>query len=246
MIARQAELVAQWLLVGFIHGVMNTDNMSIAGETIDYGPCAFMDAYRSRRRSSAPSTIAGRYAYGNQPRIAHWNLARFAETLLPLLGDDEDAAMSAAQEALDSFRRAFRGRLSLRVCGASLACADGARRATSALAQDLLQRMAQNEADFTLTFRRLARCAPPGRMAMPLCAALFADPAAFDGWAARGASGWRAKTARHRCGAPRRHAGGQPRLHPAQPPGGGGHRGCPELLRFHAAGRAAERSRRAL
>ena len=111
VIARQADLVAHWLLVGFIHGVMNTDNMSIAGETIDYGPCAFMDAYD-------PATVFssidqhGRYAYGNQPRIAHWNLARLAETLLPLLSDDEDQAVAEAQEALGAFAASVRGGLS--------------------------------------------------------------------------------------------------------------------------------------
>ncbi|HEY0572441.1 MAG TPA: YdiU family protein, partial [Enterovirga sp.] len=99
VIARQADLVARWLLVGFIHGVMNTDNMSVAGETIDYGPCAFMDAYH-------PSTVFssidqhGRYAYANQPRIAVWNLARFAETLLPLLSEDQDKAVADAEESL--------------------------------------------------------------------------------------------------------------------------------------------------
>ena len=106
VIARHAGLVAQWLLVGFIHGVMNTDNTSIAGETIDYGPCAFLDAYD-------PTTVfssidrAGRYAYGNQPRIAHWNLARFAETLLPLLAPETEAAVEVAQEALATFGSGF-------------------------------------------------------------------------------------------------------------------------------------------
>ena len=91
MIKRQASLIAKWQLVGFIHGVMNTDNMTISGETIDYGPCAFMDAYD-------PATVfssidqQGRYAYGNQPYIGGWNLARFAETLLPLLHDDQNEA----------------------------------------------------------------------------------------------------------------------------------------------------------
>ena len=104
--ARQADLIARWMLIGFIHGVMNTDNTSIAGETIDYGPCAFMDAYD-------PATVfssidhAGRYAYGNQPRIAQWNLARFAETLLPLLAEDEDQAVAAAKESLGSFAPRF-------------------------------------------------------------------------------------------------------------------------------------------
>ena len=106
VVARQADLIARWMLIGFIHGVMNTDNTSIAGETIDYGPCAFMDAYD-------PATVfssidhAGRYAYGNQPRIAQWNLARFAETLLPLLAEDEDQAVAAAKESLGSFAPRF-------------------------------------------------------------------------------------------------------------------------------------------
>jgi uncharacterized protein YdiU (UPF0061 family) len=106
VIAAQAELIARWLLIGFIHGVMNTDNTSVAGETIDYGPCAFMDAYD-------PATVfssidrAGRYAYGNQPAMAHWNLARFAETLLPLLSENEDAAIEEAQDALAAFGPAF-------------------------------------------------------------------------------------------------------------------------------------------
>src|SRR5262245_26938509 len=106
VIARQVDLVAQWLLVGFSHGVMNTDNMSIAGETIDDGPCAFMDAYHPGRVYSSIDEM-GRYAYGNQPRIAKWNLARLAETLLPLLGDDQDAALKHAQSVIDAFSPAF-------------------------------------------------------------------------------------------------------------------------------------------
>src|ERR687897_304842 len=102
VVARQADLVARWLLVGFVHGVMNTDNTSIAGETIDYGPCAFLDAYDPAAVFSSIDRF-GRYAYGNQPRIAQWNLARLAETLLPLLGEDEEAAVASAQEALAAF-----------------------------------------------------------------------------------------------------------------------------------------------
>lgn len=106
VVSVQAHLVAQWMLVGFIHGVMNTDNMAISGESIDYGPCAFMDTFD-------PATVyssidqSGRYAYRNQPIIAQWNLARFAETLLPLFDDDEDQALALAQEALDSFRHEY-------------------------------------------------------------------------------------------------------------------------------------------
>src|SRR5258705_230518 len=99
VVGRTAALVASWQLVGFIHGVMNPDNMSIAGETIDYGPCAFMDTYHPGTVYSSIDS-GGRYAYGNQPRIAQWNLASLAEALLPLLGDDEAAAVAAAQAAI--------------------------------------------------------------------------------------------------------------------------------------------------
>jgi len=106
VISRQAELVAKWLLVGFIHGVMNTDNTSIAGETIDYGPCAFMDTYHPATVYSSIDT-GGRYSYGNQPRIAQWNLGRLAETILPLLAEDEDTAVKEAQDAIDAFTTRF-------------------------------------------------------------------------------------------------------------------------------------------
>jgi uncharacterized protein YdiU (UPF0061 family) len=183
VIARQAELVARWLLVGFIHGVMNTDNSSISGETIDYGPCAFMDSYD-------PATVfssideQGRYAYANQPRIALWNLTRLAECLLPLLSDQQDQAISEAQAALSAFPERFdtayqaglRSKLGL------FTAQDGDR----ALAQDLLDTMAKNQADFTLTFRRLSDAAgdPAGDRNVRQ---LFTDPAAFDEWAL----GWR-------------------------------------------------------
>ena len=187
VISRQAELVAKWLHVGFIHGVMNTDNMSIAGETIDYGPCAFMDAYDPGTVYSSIDTV-GRYAYGNQPRIAKWNLARLAETLLPLLAEDKDAAVAGAQEALAAFATHF-----------ETAYTAGFRRKLGllqprpddlSLAQDLLERMASNGADFTLTFRRLCDAAdnPDGDVAVR---SLFADAHAFDDWAAR----WRQRLA---------------------------------------------------
>src|SRR5690606_16880673 len=99
VIKRQAKLVAKWLGIGFIHGVMNTDNMTISGETIDYGPCAFMDTYDPATVFSSIDDY-GRYAYANQPPIAQWNLARFAEALLPLLHDDEKAAVEIATEAV--------------------------------------------------------------------------------------------------------------------------------------------------
>ncbi|MCH8570830.1 YdiU family protein [Nesterenkonia sp. AY15] len=105
-VSAQAQLVAQWMLVGFVHGVMNTDNMAISGETIDYGPCAFVDAYDPAAVFSSIDQ-SGRYAYRNQPPIAEWNLARFAETLLPLFNDDDEQAIALAQEALGAFRREY-------------------------------------------------------------------------------------------------------------------------------------------
>ncbi len=181
VIARQADLVAQWVLIGFIHGVMNTDNMSIAGETIDYGPCAFMDAFHPETVFSSIDHF-GRYAYGNQPRIAQWNLTRFAETLLPLLAEDSGNAIAAAQAALAGFAPRF-----------DEAFTAGLRRKLGlltpqptdiVLAQDLLDRMAANSADFTLTFRRLCNAAE-GAEHDDRVHALFADPAAFDEWAGR-------------------------------------------------------------
>jgi len=187
VIARQRDLIAQWLLVGFIHGVMNTDNTSIAGETIDYGPCAFMDSYDPATVYSSIDT-SGRYAYGNQPRIARWNLARFAEAILPLLGEDKDAAVQQANEALDGFGARFETAYTLglrRKLGLLQAQADDL-----SLAQGLLERMAQNGADFTLTFRRLCEAAvnPDGDAAVR---ALFTDPAAYDAWA----EAWRRRLA---------------------------------------------------
>jgi serine/tyrosine/threonine adenylyltransferase len=106
IIGRQAALIAKWMNIGFIHGVMNTDNMTVSGETIDYGPCAFMDAYDPKTVFSSID-FYGRYAYGNQPRIAQWNLARLAETLLPLISDDQDKAVQRATEAVNAFPRLF-------------------------------------------------------------------------------------------------------------------------------------------
>ncbi len=180
-ISRQAELIAKWLLVGFIHGVMNTDNMSIAGETIDYGPCAFMDAYHPATVYSSID-IGGRYSYANQPRIAQWNLARLAETLLPLLAGDEDAAVKEAQDAINGFTTRFEttyaAGLSRKLGLLSPQPGD------LSLAQDLLERMARNGADFTLTFRRLcdAAATPDGDAAVR---SLFHTPADFDDWASR-------------------------------------------------------------
>jgi serine/tyrosine/threonine adenylyltransferase len=186
VIGRQAALVAQWLLVGFIHGVMNTDNTSISGETIDYGPCAFMDAYDPATVFSSIDEM-GRYAYGNQPRIALWNLTRFAECLLPLFSDDQEKAIAEAQSALGNFAEKFDAAYYAglrRKLGLFTAQDDD-----PALANDLLKIMAEHHADFTLTFRKLSDAAgDPAHDAG--IRALFADPAAFDGWAAR----WRQRT----------------------------------------------------
>ena len=187
VVARQADLVARWLLIGFIHGVMNTDNTSIAGETIDYGPCAFLDAYDPAAVFSSIDHL-GRYAYGNQPRIAQWNLARLAETLLPLLGEDDDSALASAREALAAFGPRFEaahlGGLRRKLGLATERAGD------AALAGDLLRLMAGNGADFTLTFRHLGDAAATGRED-DAARALFADVGAYDAWAAR----WRRRLA---------------------------------------------------
>jgi uncharacterized protein YdiU (UPF0061 family) len=186
VIARTASLVARWLGVGFIHGVMNTDNMSIAGETIDYGPCAYLDSFH-------PDTVyssidyAGRYAYGNQPRIAFWNLARLAEALLPLLGDDNDVAVAQAQAALDAFPGAF-GAAHQAGLRAKLGLFE-AHDEDSALAKALLACMAANEADFTLTWRGLSDAADA--QDSNAMRGLFKDGPAFDAWDAQ----WRARLA---------------------------------------------------
>ena len=182
VVARQADLVARWLLVGFIHGVMNTDNTSVSGETIDYGPCAFMDEYNPAQVFSSIDEM-GRYAYANQPQIALWNLTRLAECLLPLFADDKDQAIEQAQFILGEFAEKFttayqaglRGKIGLFT----------ARDGDEALVQDLLDAMAKNQADFTLTFRGLADADDDSVRAQ------FTDPVAFDEWAVR----WRQRLA---------------------------------------------------
>ena len=172
VIRRQASLLARWMLVGFVHGVMNTDNMALSGETIDFGPCAFLDAYD-------PSTVFssidahGRYAYANQPDIAHWNLARLAESLLPLLDPKPDHAIGRARELLDIFPAAFRQH---RMDGLQkkiglIAHEPG----DEALAEDLLAEMARHGMDFTNTFRNLR--AKPGNGPT--------DNPALQGWLTR-------------------------------------------------------------
>lgn len=186
--AAQARLVARWLNVGFVHGVMNTDNCSVAGETIDYGPCAFMDAYRPGLVLSSIDTH-GRYAYANQPQIAQWNLARLAETLLPLLAADSDEArLEIAKSELSRFAGYFED-----AYGEGLRAKLGLRTKVAGdleLAHNLMERMAGGKADFTLTFRRLADAAVDEAGASRV-AALFEDPEALTTWL----PGWRSRLA---------------------------------------------------
>ena len=187
--AQTADLIADWLMVGFIHGVMNTDNLSISGETLDYGPCAFMDNYDPATVFSSIDTF-GRYAYNQQPMIANWNLARFAETLMPLLANDRDTAIEQAQAALDtygsrfdqSYQTGLRRKLGLQTH----------EKDDNELGQDLLQRMADQGADYTLTFRRLSELRLADSAGDDRVRELFADGTAFDDWAAR----WRQRLQR--------------------------------------------------
>ena len=187
VIARQAGLVARWMGLGFIHGVMNTDNMTLSGETIDYGPCAFMDTYHPETVYSAIDH-AGRYAYLNQPRIAAWNLSRLAEALLPLLGAAPEAGIERAQAAIDAFPARYeeawlhvvRPKLGLTAPHAG----------DRALADELLALMATHQADWTQTFRRLAELAAPGADESAF-RALLGGPGPSAGWLAS----WRARLA---------------------------------------------------
>jgi uncharacterized protein YdiU (UPF0061 family) len=185
--ARQARLVAQWMGVGFIHGVMNTDNMTVSGETIDYGPCAFVDTYDPMTVFSSIDQT-GRYAYANQPRIAQWNLARLAETLLGFFDADQDKALAEAQAAINGFAATFEAAYTdvMRAKLGLSTAADG----DLGLAQDLLGLMAEGKADFTLAFRRLGEAIEAGGGADRL-RSLFADPEPIDAWLAR----WRARLA---------------------------------------------------
>jgi serine/tyrosine/threonine adenylyltransferase len=176
VIDTQASLVARWMLVGFIHGVMNTDNMAISGETIDYGPCAFMDAFD-------PATVfssidyGGRYAYGNQPRIAPWNLARLAEALLPLIDEDTNTAIAAATDTLQTFSERFhrywragmRAKLGLTEAGD----------VTGALIDELLALLHAQAVDYTASFRALSTSL---RGDVTRARSLFAEPSAYDAW----------------------------------------------------------------
>lgn len=181
VVSAQASLVAQWMLVGFVHGVMNTDNMTISGETIDYGPCAFMEAFD-------PATVyssideGGRYAYGNQPLVAEWNLARLAEALLPLFDNDRDRAIELAVESLDAFRPQY-GAAHAAGMRAKLGLGAAANdEAAAVLAADLESLMQGARVDHTSFFRSLGAAARGNGDA---ARAWFAEPAAFDAWLER-------------------------------------------------------------
>ena len=183
VISAQASLVAQWMNVGFIHGVMNTDNMTISGETIDYGPCAFMDRFD-------PATVFSsidaqrRYAYGNQPQIAHWNLVRFAETLLPLLADSPERGVELAEDSLgrfpdlytDAWRAGMAAKLGLSAESAGADSADGV---PPELLGDLMDLMTSHALDFTSFFRALARVSSDDRTPVT---SLVSEPEDLRAW----------------------------------------------------------------
>ncbi|WP_232806698.1 protein adenylyltransferase SelO [Geodermatophilus chilensis] len=184
VVAAQAALVAQWMLVGFVHGVMNTDNTTISGETIDYGPCAFLDAFDPATVFSSIDT-GGRYAYGNQPIVAEWNLARFAEALLPLFADDQEEAVALAVTALEGFRPRYNAAWTAGM-RAKLGLPEGLDdEVATALVEDLLALMQEARVDLTSFFRALGTAArgdaEPARL-------VVLDLARFDAWLER----WRA------------------------------------------------------
>ena len=181
VIAAQASLVAQWMLVGFVHGVMNTDNMTISGETIDYGPCAFMDAFNPDAVYSSIDA-GGRYAYANQPLIAEWNLTRLAEALLPLLHEDQEQAVALAVESLGGFRKLYSAAWSAGMTSKLGLAADPDDDTASPLVNDLLALLEEGQVDYTSFFRSLGSAA---RGTPDAVRAMFADPGAFDIWAER-------------------------------------------------------------
>lgn len=182
VVARQAALVAQWFGLGFIHGVMNTDNTSVAGETIDYGPCAFMDTYHPQKVFSSIDHM-GRYAFGNQPSIMQWNLAQLAQCLLPLLAPDIETSVGMAQIEIDTYPRLFE-----RALGDVMHDKLGLQTKQDgdlALGMDLLECMADGEADFTGTFRALANAVDPDTTDTRDARAMFKNAGAFAAWAVR-------------------------------------------------------------
>ena len=184
VVAAQAKLVAQWMLVGFVHGVMNTDNMTISGETIDYGPCAFMEAYDPAAVYSSID-VGGRYAYGNQPVVAQWNLARFAETLLPLFAEDQDHAVTLAEESLNIFTDTYSATYSAGLRAKLGLSAVLEAPVVAELGKELLELLRVNHVDWTSAFRALGAVA---RNDTQPIGGLFPDLTTIDDWLTR----WRA------------------------------------------------------
>jgi uncharacterized protein YdiU (UPF0061 family) len=188
VVAVQAALIARWMLIGFVHGVMNTDNMTISGETIDYGPCAFMEAYD-------PDTVFssidfwGRYAYGNQPDIAAWNLARFAETLLPLLSDNVEEAIALAEQSFGVFHAHYDAVWSSGMRAKLGLSADIEAAVVAPLVDELLRLLKESHVDYTSFFRHLSEAARGNAESdAEFVRGLFIDLAGFDDWMSR----WRA------------------------------------------------------
>ena len=171
----QADLVAQWMALGFIHGVMNTDNSAVSGETLDYGPCAFMDAFHPQRVFSSIDT-GGRYAWGNQPQMGFWNVTRFAESLRPLLSDDADEATAIAEAALAGYPDRFRNQLVTRFRAKLALPAE----ASIELIDECLDLLGAQAVDFTLFFRELTRVA--GGAEEGTLASLFSSREPLDEW----------------------------------------------------------------
>lgn len=184
VIGRQAKLIAHWMQIGFIHGVMNTDNMTVSGETIDYGPCAFLDNYHPAKTFSSIDH-QGRYSFGNQGPIGHWNLTRFAETLLPLLDNDPKKSVAAAEVALGHFPGLYKNALQQRFT-AKIGIESGDANDWS-LVENLLSAMADGEADFTQVFRHLPDSLESGDD--NAVARLFNQPDTIVAWL----SDWRAR-----------------------------------------------------
>ncbi|TWD56488.1 uncharacterized protein YdiU (UPF0061 family) [Arthrobacter sp. AG367] len=181
VVSAQADLVARWMLVGFVHGVMNTDNMTISGETIDYGPCAFMDAFNPAAVYSSID-VSGRYAYANQPVLAEWNLARLAEAMLPLIDGDQEKAVAPAVEVLGGFRgqysQAWSGGMKAKLGLSGDADSDAA----SALVDGAIAILKDGPVDYTLFFRNLGKAA---RGDLRPVRGMVLDLEAFDAWAER-------------------------------------------------------------
>lgn len=185
VVNRQASLIAQWMQLGFIHGVMNTDNMSIAGETIDYGPCAFMDAFDHNRVFSSIDQ-GGRYAYSQQPSIGLWNLIRLAESLVPLLSEDTKTAVELAQGVLDAYTGSYQDAWLAGMrskCGLTEGVDQAVKDDDRALIEALLDTMAENNADFTLTFFYLSQLSTDSIDQDGKMRSLFDNPKQLDKWA---------------------------------------------------------------